>query len=331
MSKITYGLLSLLFLAACAKTNLSKHSVETISTTTSAMVKPVGYTYPTDSTFKVLSWNVEHFVDGFDDPYINNERENNPPQNMALRTSLLVRALRQANADVVVLQEFESAKFLNQLAQDSLASMGYLYFADVTSHSWYMNVVVMSRFPMGVIEGYGAVTTALPGYFNEQGVKETQNQLNSRMWTIKVLPSENYSFLLTGVHLKAGRSARDIAMRKGQLALLTERFNEKLQQNPKANMVLAGDMNATPESEEIRLMTAGDGLVNRFVDTIDPSVLSHPADRPSRRLDYILMNQNMLSESLDGGAQVANFFSADTMRIVSDHLPVVARFVKTDR
>ncbi|HEY0177717.1 MAG TPA: hypothetical protein VGC08_15140, partial [Pedobacter sp.] len=66
-------------------------------------------------------------------------------------------------------------------------------------------------------------------------------------------------------------------------------------------------------------------------DTIDPKVFSHPSNAPGRRLDYILVNENMNKEILDGGAKVVQFFSPDTMRVISDHLPVVARFLKKDK
>lgn len=330
MKKLCYGILLCLLIAACAKKSTIISSTTIAKANSANIVKPIGYNYPKDSTFKILSWNVEHFIDAYDDPYIDNDRENHPPANMPQRVSLFLQSLRKADADVVVLQEFESAKFLQKLAQDSLSGMGYLYFADIPSHNWYMNVVVMSRFPMGLIQGYGSATTALPGFVDKDGKAETQNQINTRMWSIDIFPSEEYSFLLTGVHLKAGRTARDIAMRKGQIALLKETFNKYLSLDPSKNMVLAGDHNATPESEEIALLTKDKALMNLFVDTIDPKILSHPANAPNRRLDYILINENMQTEVLDGGAQVTRFFADDTMRVISDHLPIVARFVKKD-
>ena len=330
MNKPLYLLLLGLIMASCAQqTRMTTPSAG--QTFTSGIVKPADYNYPTDSAFKILSWNVENFVDLLDDPYIQNRREDNPPEDTEQRISLLVQALRKADADVVVLQEFESVRFLKQLAQDSLSDLGYRYFEDTPSLNWYQNVVVMSRFPMGLVTGYGLATTPLPGYVNKEGNAETQNHINSRMWSVDVFPSEDYSFLLTGVHLKAGRSERDIAMRKGQLTLLTETFNRQLAENPHKNMVIAGDHNATPDSEEIAQLTKGKALKNRFVDTIDPSVLSHPANKPRRRLDYILINENMKPEVLDGGAQVVHFFAPDTMRMISDHLPVVARFLKKDQ
>lgn len=331
MNKLLLATLACLALSSCAqRTRVSTASFGQLGAD-NAIVKPMNYTYSSDSTFKVLSWNVENFVDLYDDPYIQNRREDHPPKDTEQRIALLVQALRMADADVVVLEEFESAKFLKQLAQDSLSDMGYLYFADSPSLNWYQNVVMMSKFPLGRMTTYGNATTALPGFVNKQGKAETQNHINSRMWSIDVFPAEHYTFLLTGVHLKAGRSERDMAMRKGQIGLLTATFNTYLRQNPAKNMIVAGDHNATPESEEIALLTQGKTLKNRFVDTIDPKVLSHPANKPNRRLDYILINENMQKEVLDGGAQVVHFFPADTMRLISDHLPVMARFIKVDQ
>ena len=292
----------------------------------SAIVTPADYQYPSDSTFSVLSWNVEHFVDPYNDPYIDNDREDSPPANMPQRVNLILKALRKADADVVVLQEFESAKYLQQLANDSLPDMNYRFFADVPSHTWYMNVVLMSRFPLGPITGYGATTTPLPGYVTEDGGSETQNHINTRMWTIDVFPAEDYAFLLTGVHLKAGRGDRNIAMRKGQINLLNAQFNRWLKEDPSRNMMVAGDLNAVLGSEEIALLEDNEDLANPFVDLIDSTALSHPADNPTRRLDYMLVNQNMVQEAVLGSIQVASYFSIDTMRMISDHLPTVGTF-----
>ena len=46
----------------------------------SAIVVPAGYTYASNATFKILSWNVEHFVDPYDDPYIDNGGRTLRPQ-----------------------------------------------------------------------------------------------------------------------------------------------------------------------------------------------------------------------------------------------------------
>lgn len=302
-----------------------------ISPNDEVTVVPFDYNYPNDSTFKILSWNVEHFVDQFDDPYIENSRENTPSENMDLRLDLFLKALKEADADIVVLQEFESAKYLKQLAIDSLPEMEYKFFADIPSHNWYMNVVIMSKFPMGIMYGYGNVNTPLPGYLTENGEEESQNQINTRMWSMEIFPSPDYEILLTGVHLKAGRNDRDVAMRKGQLNFLVSQFNRMLNENPDKNMVIVGDFNAIPTSEEIGLLIDNKKLKTSFIDPIDPAVNSHPANALRWRLDYMLVNENMYSEMISNSVKVDRFFPADTMRIISDHLPVTGSFLKKDR
>lgn len=322
--------LSIFLLASCAGTKYNSNQGQHESNVKTT-VTPHDYNYPSESTFKILSWNVEHFVDQYDDPYIENSRENNPPENMNLRLDLFLKALKEADADIVVLQEFESAKYLRQLATDSLPDMGYLFFADIPSHNWYMNVVIMSKFPMGIMYGYGNVNTPLPGYLTESGEQESQNQINTRMWSMEVFPSPDYEILLTGVHLKAGRSDRDVAMRKGQLNFLVSQFNRMLNEDPNKNMVIVGDFNAIPASEEIALLTDNKNLKNNFIDPIDPSIFSHPANELRWRLDYMLVNKNMQSEIIKNTVKVDSFFPADTMRIISDHLPITGEFLKVDR
>lgn len=295
------------------------------------MVTPVEYDYGKGETFTVLSWNVEHFVDDHNDPYIDNDREDASGAHMKNRLAHLVEGLKQADADIVVLQEFESAKFLRSIAQQYLPDSGYLYFADAPSHTWYMNVVVMSRFPLGIMYSYGNVTTPVIDWINEEGKRESQSQLNTRAWSIDVYPAENYNFLLTAVHLKAGRGERNIAMRLGQIEFLKGQFDRFLKEDPHRNMVMLGDFNATPDSQELATLKRSEAPLNRFVDPLKSAVLTHPADEPTRRLDYILFNNNMAPEYVEGSARPVYFFDKKKQAATADHLPVVATFTRQNK
>ncbi|MCR1025666.1 endonuclease/exonuclease/phosphatase family protein [Cellulophaga baltica] len=321
-----------LTLAGCvSSTNLIEKdayfSKENFLAKNNGEVIPSNYTYPQKKSFKVLSWNVEHFVDSFDDPYIDSKRENIPDSLMGNKIADLVTALKKTNADVVVLQEFESAKFLRSIADENLQNMGYKYFADVPSHGWYMNVVIMSKFPLGVIYGYGNVTTPLLGYKNKDGLPETQNTLNTRMWSIEVYPAPNYNFLLTGVHLKAGRGERNIAMRKGQINFLKQQFNRFLKEDKNKNMLVVGDFNSLLGSEEINLFTNEKRNREKFIDPLPQTIMTHTSDDPKRRLDYILINTNMYKEYKENSAEVPQLFTPQKMREISDHLPVTTTFI----
>jgi len=289
---------------------------------------PVGYQFPSDSTFTVLSWNVEHFVDPFDDPYINHLREDSPSYKLPGKVALLVKAIRKAEADIVVLQEFESEKYLMKLAQDSFPEMNYYFFSDAASPNWYMNVVLMSRFPLGVLHAYGDATTPLPDYRDEEGKKESQSKINTRMWSLQIFAAEGYQFWLTGVHLKAGRGERNEAMRLGQIHLLQSEYKKLRQLNPNANLLMVGDFNAYPNGKELKTLKNTDNGSPYLIDRLDSGVYTHPADSPHRRLDYILMNQDMEAELIEGSLEVKHFFSSDSMRMLSDHLPLMVKFRK---
>ena len=326
-------ILMLLVCCQSASENKNDHRQKTTRepvSLSSTIALPMDYEFPNGNHFSILSWNVEHFVDPYDDPYINNAREDNPPENMAARTSLLLQAIRIADADIVLLQEFESAKYLRKLAEDSLSDMGYQFFADAPSLNWYMNVVVMSKVPMGMLHSYGRLHTALPDYTTQDGKLETQQMINTRMWTLQIFPDPNYDFWLTGVHLKAGRNERDIAMRKGQINVLMDQYTKILQQDKEANLLMAGDFNAYPTSEELDLLKSGNDQFSGMIDPLDTGVYTHPANDPRRRLDYIIYNDGMAKEVAVAVA-VQNFFSPDSMRMISDHLPLMASFLKENR
>jgi len=194
-----------------------------------------------------------------------------------------------------------------------------------------MNVVVMSRVPLGIIYGYGSVTTPVKYKDEKTGEEkyETQSMLNTRMWSVDVLVNDDYSFLLTGVHLKAGRGARNEAMRLGQIQFLKGQYERFLKENADKNMLIVGDFNATPGSEEFQFMLDGGSPV-KFVDNFEEGVLSHPADAPKWRIDHILPNENMQAELVANSLEVKYFFEKETQRKLADHLPLVAKFITKD-
>ena len=296
-----------------------------------AQVIPSGFNYSNQNTFKVLSWNVEHFVDEYDDPYIDASRENEPELSMTEKVSYLAEALIQENADVVVLQEFESSKFLRKIAEDHLQDMGYEFFASAPSDNWYMNVVVMSKLPLGVLYSYGNVTTPVVDYKDKNGLIETQNNLNTRMWSLEIFPAENYNFILTGLHLKAGRGERNESMRLGQIQFLKHQFKRFMAMNSSQNLLIAGDLNSTLKSIEIESLKQGENEALTFYDPLPENVMTHSVENPSRRLDYVLFNGNMKKEFVKGSAQVPELLTADKMKVLSDHLPLVISFDKIDQ
>jgi len=299
---------------------------------------PPGYTFPAHDSLTVVTWNVEHFVDEYDNPYIDADREDEPGDEMYRRFSLFLRAVRALDADVLVLQEFESEAFAETLADEQLSDMGYRFFASTESPTWYMNVVLMSRVPLGVVERYADVTTPIEGMRTDDGEPAAQSLTNHRMWRAEVFARPDYAMHVVGAHLKAGPGARNAAWRIGQMRFLHERFDTLLETDPDANILIAGDLNSLADSPELRLLLntpdrpvpdsiAATGGRATFTDPLHGRpTYTHPSDDPSRQLDYILVNEYAMPEWIRGSARVARPLSADEMALISDHLPVRATF-----
>lgn len=322
--------LLLLVLSACAGSAPRPIRVADVPPPDAGMALPPDYAYPAGDTIRVVTWNAEHFVDPYDDPYIDNDRENAPDAAMEERRRLFAEAVRALDADVVVLQEFESAAYLEALAEERFPELGYRFFAGTESPTWYQNVVLMSRLPLGVVRSYVNVTTPVEGTTDDEGRPAAQSLTNNRMWLVDVLARPDYTFSLAGLHLKAGRGPRNAGWRMGQIRFLHTEFARLLQQDPDANLLVVGDINATPDTDEFQLLLNTRGtvpLVNPFAGAPAPT---HPAEAPTRQIDHLLVNANMLPELVPGSARVALPLPVDQMARTSDHLPVTAAFVANE-
>ena len=96
---------------------------------------------------KLMAWNLEHFVDPFDDPYIENQKEDDPEPKPDPVLRLLAEALKRADPDVLVVQEVESDRAFKLFLDSYLPGNPYHYYACVPAKEWYQNVVVVSKLP----------------------------------------------------------------------------------------------------------------------------------------------------------------------------------------
>ncbi len=323
------GTLSLLLISfafmSCLPTNQNPDN----NTTVSELSWPNWYT-PKD-TIRVLSWNVEHFVDDFDNPYIDNRRENEPPDNMPERRTRFAEVLKLANADIIVLQEFESSSYAQILAEEYFPEMGYQVFGGLESDDWYMNVVIMSRIPLGTFYSYATSNSPIIGFTDDNGNTSSQTFINNRMWSVDVLVNDYYDFNLTGVHLKAGRGERNEMWRTGMMNLLRNQYSKFLSLDNDQNLLVVGDFNATPDSPEFQAFL-GDSTYLKFIDPLaGTGIFSHPADSVFWRIDHIVPNEFMLPEIVPNSVEVFTPFSPDSMDFIADHLPLMVDIITSEQ
>jgi endonuclease/exonuclease/phosphatase family metal-dependent hydrolase len=306
------------------------------------MALPPDYDYPDDDTVRVATWNLEHFVDRHDDPYVDADRENRPSDTMDRRIDRVVSALKQMDADLVVLQEAESEAFLRRIARERLDDLGYRFATSTESPSWYMNVVLLSRYPLGAVRNYAGVVTPIEGERADNGEPAAQSLTNHRLWMADVRMGPGETWSIVGAHLKAGRDARDQGWRIGQIRFLHAELARLTASHPDTPVLVAGDLNSRANSPELRLLLndpdrpAPDSLLKnppprrvQFTDPLaDRPTPTHPSDAPTRQLDYLLPNPALADQLVDGSARVARPLSPDSMATTSDHLPVTATFVR---
>lgn len=317
----------LLTLSSCASTRTDQPPAATCMAGAGTVVPP-GFTYGATDTFSVATWNAEHFVDPFDDPYVDATRENDAAA-MGGRLPAFEAVVRALDADVLVLQEVESPAFVLALADSLVPDLEYRFVAGPTSLSWYQNVVVLSRLPLGVVQTFSSAWSPIEGSTDAAGLPEASSLINHRLWIAEVLARPGYSFHLVGAHLKAGRGARNEGWRRGQIRLLHATLAQLAARCPSADVLVAGDLNALVGSDELALLLNADRSASpvAFFDPLPDSAYTHPADAPVRRLDYLLPSVTMAPAFVDGSAQVLHPLPPEAQRRASDHLPVVARFV----
>ena len=208
----------------------------------------------------------------------------------------IARVIEAEQADVVALQEVSRGWALNgstDTAEWLSQRLGMPYtFTPTAGQMW--GHAVLSRYPITEYVGRPLPPDGLP--------------LGRAFSYQKIDLSDQESLWLLNTHYHHREADSDIrVMQTGTIeAFLTEN-------NPQPNrLILSGDLNAQPDSPEIRALFDL-GLRDAAIEAnLNPGYTYHATD-PDRKLDYLLV-----SPDLDASAvQIIN-------TAASDHLPIVA-------
>lgn len=237
-----------------------------------------------NTAIKVMSYNIHHGV-GIDE---------------VLDLERIAALIREEGAYVVALQEVDRhygarSNFEDQAKKlAELLGYHYVYAANLDldpledgAERRQYGTAVLSKYPIIQSENY-----FLPSFGKEQrGLLET---------TINVKGNQ---IRVYNTHL-----GLDVPQRLAQVTEINKIVAAK-----KTPAILMGDMNAEPESEEIKLLLEGTNLVDVF-ENID-AVNTFPVENPRIRIDYIFASV---------GLKATNQYVMYST--YSDHLPVVAEF-----
>lgn len=244
--------------------------------------------YSPDQTFspqthklRILCYNIHHA---------------SPPSKPAIiDLDAIARVIIDNQPDIVALQEVDvftkrSGPFNQAEELGKKTGMTAYFFKAIDYDGGEYGVAILSKLPV-------TETTRYPLPRLEGSVGEPR-VLGTAM--IKLTPRESILFATT--HLDARRDSIDRLLQIKAIAGVLE--------NVKVPMVIAGDFNAAPGSEVIKV------LDSNFTRTCDPCDFTIPVDTPKRAIDFI-------AYSPSGSFHVENH-NVIPERYASDHLPVFA-------
>lgn len=283
-------------------------------------------------TFTVATFNVENY-------FLN--KFGTRPVKSELSRIKVVETIISISPDVLALQEMGRRDALVDL-QKRLKAKNLEY----PHHEWVMGPdpaihrAVLSRFPI-TVHSHTNVMYLLD---------RSRFQVGRGFGEVRIRANENYQFTLLNAHLKSKRpvpQASEAEMRLCEARALRKIVEARLRVDANANILVVGDLNDTPNAEPIR------DLIGRCVPLLldlrpferNGDQLPHPTNPkylPRRvswtshygledsfsRFDYILASKGMAKELDRAGTRV---HAMADWGAASDHRPVVARFVASDR
>ncbi len=284
-------------------------------------------------TFTVATFNVEnYFLRSF------GTRKAKPVASRAK----VVEAILKIEPDVLALQEIGRRAALDELMAGLKAKgLNYPHVEWVQGPDLAIHLVVLSRFPIESHKAHSKV---------EYLLDRQRFQVSRGFGEVTIRVNANYKFTLLNAHLKSKRPvprASQSEMRLNEARELRRIIEARLRADPKANILVAGDLNDSPNQPPIRTLLGGKApkLVDLrpFERNGDRALNSQSTKSIPRRVawtsfyskedsysrfDYLIASPGMNRELRRAGMYVQAM--AD-WGLASDHRPVVASFFAEDK
>lgn len=230
-------------------------------------------------TYKLMAYNIHHGYDQKEEP----------------RLEEMAGLIRQARPRFVGLVEVDSmCERSNKVDQAAFLGKKTGLHHTFVRHFPYQGgaygLAFLSEFP--ILE---VMNKRLP-------IESTENGDSTRAALFcRVSPAVGKTLLVVVLHSD---------YRSEQARIIQVRVLLDLLKDEKGPVVMMGDLNTAPDSPSMNL------LKQHFVDTGDNDHFTFPADSPSKRIDYILVNKKHLKKTRRAQVYPINF---------SDHRPVAVK------
>jgi len=300
-----------------------------------ALVLLLGFVYCAESWgapgFRVGTYNLNNYSDDSLGP--------RPIKTEAAKAKIR-ESIRALNADVLAVQEVASQRAFEEL-RFSLRSEGLHYPHAELLFAWDTNIHVgiLSRFPVTACRRHTNDTYLLMGrrFHVERGFLEAE---------VQVAPNDRVTLITA--HLKSRRQvveADQADMRLREATILRERVDAILNSNPRAKLIVLGDLNDTKDSLPVRAIIGR--YRNQLVDLrpAERNGDNQPPPNPRwdplwitwthfygkedtySRIDYILVSEALAKRVQRQGTYV---LALPNWGVASDHRPIVAAFAAAE-
>ncbi len=271
---------------------------------------------PDPASISVATYNVRRFFDPHCDSGNCNsgDYEDVPTEGQfTYRADTLATAIADLNADIVVLQEIENQDCLDALTE----RLGNAYptaLLGETGLAASLDVAVLSRYPSLELRRHASTPLTLPS-----GGKTWF----SREFLEVHFDAEGQRAIVFAAHFKA-KINDDPDRRLAEATRAREVVDSVAQAHPLALLVLAGDLNDTPDSPPLRALEDEDGLL-RVAAELAPDDWTYRFMGMYEPIDHLLMATTTGVRYLEGSAVIFRG-EGEAGYAGSDHAAVRASF-----
>ena len=277
-----------------------------------------------DNRIKIAAYNVEFFLDVFDDPYTHDE--GHPPKPRK-DIELVCKAVREVNPDVITFEEVENDGVMREAVKEFLPDMGYEYIAaDQTNSDRGQNLGVISRKPIVSMTSHRFLPLHLEG-------QEQTWHFARDLWKVVIQATPTQTVTLFVVHLKSKYESdgdpHSQHWRDAEAVMARKIIGAELGEHPNEMAVMLGDFNDEVGSDPYKLLTGATADGKPLLSDVHSSLSKH--DRGSylrghyagTTIDYMLASPALFKHLVPGSAGVLH---DDHVLGGSDHAPVYASF-----
>lgn len=257
------------------------------------------------TTVKVLSFNMHHFYGPY---YVDDTRD---IENQVENAQTFVRLLREEQPEVLCLQEFLPYTNGHEVdLRDSLAALGYAYYAAAAPQYGHSASIVWSKYPIVDVQLIDTVCKLQVDIaLGHDTVRLFSLHLNSYQLT-----GEDHEELEMFAHGEGDKASGLLVARKFKRTILAhdrewETLSPLIQKSPYPVLV-AGDFNDTPASYIYRKMTHH--LRDSYKEKGKGFGTTYHGRGPAFRIDYVLHSEALTALSYKR-------IKSD----ISDHYPVL--------